>query len=334
MLALRRRGEELFAFEAPGQFVPEATREPQPGDRLFFTDEDSLGRYLGDDRFDFFPSKLEFPLDDKFEFARLVRNFDYQPVPFWSSADEVPLEAFPILVKSRKSWKRGKRLQRGRVCSEPGQLVEEVTALKTQGFAADELFFQQWIGDGVTNCYSIAGFFDFECRSHPYLVTTRKLLASRRGLGPAIAIRVVPNDSDLVSRCTGLLGDLKYVGPFEMEYSLCPRRGVFFELELNPRFWLQHSFFVHCFDNVVVRLYCGESGVPVPVTDTRQPLWVSGIHAVASLLTPWRAQSRLLLQEMLACRGRGDHVILDPPLGISIRLAGRQLRSYLPGVSN
>src|SRR5688572_16674291 len=81
---LAKLGQTLYAAGASGTLVPPLEGEPRHGDRLFFTDEAALGKYLGSSNYEFHPREIGWPLDDKLAFVGVVRAAGGSPVPGWT----------------------------------------------------------------------------------------------------------------------------------------------------------------------------------------------------------------------------------------------------------
>lgn len=323
-LGLAALGEELYAFDAPGFMVPSLPRAPWPGDRMFFTDEHSLGLYLGRPGFRFAPSRLSWPLDDKVAFAEAAAAAGGEPVPALPIEALATLDRFPVLLKGRRSWLNGRPHPRGILCQSVGQARAALAEFAAAGYVASGFCLQAWIGDGITNCWSVAGWHNADVPGEEVMLVTQKLAATRRGLGYALLVGTMEDPSGLVARTRSLLQRLGYTGPFELEFLQDQATGRFHELELNPRFWLQHSMLGKPAAYSLLRRYLGWSvvgdGLPtVPV------LWVSGIGSVMRIIRPFREESRRTRQIISQWKGRGACVLIDPPIPVAVRLLAEDI---------
>ncbi len=310
--------EKLLAVDSPGFMVPPAESAPAPGDRLFFTDEWALGQYLQRNEFEFYPRALAVELDDKLRFSQRIEALGASPVPFWPVDAELPAGEFPVLLKCRNSWVAGSPMPRGAICSSPEQLVSRLRDFENKGFERSRFFLQRLLPDGVGNSWSVAGFHSHTEPDKNELLVTHKRVATGSGLGYVLATIEESDPAGLVDRTTQLLRDLSYTGPFELEYLEDAASKQFYELEFNPRFWLQHSIFIHSRDNRLLKRYLG---LPVPEAQAGwQPvLWVSGVGLALSLLLPWRQSSRKLFR-LLRDHRADRQLLLDPPLPVSLRV--------------
>ncbi len=328
---LARLGEALHEHGAAGPFVPPLSREPRRGDRLFFTDESGLGRYLGREGFEFHPRRVDWPLDDKFAFVGVVRAAGGDPVPGRPLEELDRIERFPIILKGRHSWVDDRPHPRGAICRSAADVRAALDRFAREGFPASGFYLQAWIPDGVTNCWSVSGWFDAERPEREALLVTQKLAATRDGLGYALLVGTMPDPGGLVERSRRLLAALRYTGPFELEFLHDSLAGTFHELELNPRFWLQHSVFVEARDNVLLRRYLGrEDGAGAA---SRDVLWVSGVGLLTTLARSLQPESRAVLGVVRDWRRRGAQILVDPPLPVALRLlladAWRRVRARI-----
>lgn len=317
---LAKLGKELRAWNAPGLLVPSRSTPPDVGDVLFFTEEDTLSRYLGREGFHFSPQTLSFPLDDKLEFSRITTGLGESPVPYWDSlrGDALP---FPMVLKARHSWKEGRKLIRGFRCANAVELEQAIQALGAQHLPREWFFLQQWFGDGSSNCYSVAGFFDAASPDQSPLIVTQKI-SSRGSLGFTQLVLSVQDPAHLIERTRGFLSRLVYTGPFELEFIQDPISRKFYILELNPRFWMQHGIFIHHLDNAVIKHYLGipTQPAPSPLAALYRPvLWVNSIELIRAVVLFWKPDSLKMLRLLLRNVLQRARVLLDPSLATAFK---------------
>ncbi len=318
-IGLEALGESLSASGAPGPLVTDLGRQPRPGDRLFFTDEHGLGRYLGREGFHFHPVRMPWPLDDKLAFAEAVKDAGGDPVPFRRLDELAAQSVYPVILKGRHSWVDGRPHPRGALCTSRGEVESALRRYAAEGYPPEGFYLQAWLPDGVTNCWSVAGWYDAAQPGHALMLVTQKLAATRGGLGYALLVGRMEDPAGLVPRTAELLQRVGYTGPFELEFLRDERAGSFHELELNPRFWLQHSLLGAPASHSLLRRYLG-----LPVEGNGLPrgrvLWVSGIGLVMSTIRPFRAESRRVRRLIAQWRRSGAEILVDPPLPVAARL--------------
>ncbi|MDJ0926102.1 MAG: hypothetical protein QNJ73_00510 [Gammaproteobacteria bacterium] len=328
-IGLERLGESLEAYCSPGFMVPTRDREPQAGDRLLFTDEDSLARHLGREEFRFYPSKLSFAPDDKLALARRLETIGADPVPFRSLDEDAAELGFPLVLKCRHSWRAGRALPRGAICHSISDITRALEEFVIAGLEPDVFFLQKYLPDGIENSLSVSGFFDSRDPERTLMLVTNKVASAHHALGHALAVRVLPDHEALRDRASRVLSALEYVGPFELEFLRDVQADHLHELELNPRFWLQHSLFVHVYDNALLERYLDRTSLSFPDLG-QQAIWVSGVGLIIALATPWRPENWKLWRAMRAARKGGHAVVIDPPATTAIRIVlqetGRRIR--------
>jgi hypothetical protein len=329
-VGLSALGQALFASGAAGPLVPALDREPRPGDRLFFTDEHGLGRYLGQQGFQFHPARMPWPLDDKLAFAEAVQAAGGDPVPFRRLDERASHTAFPVMLKGRRSWIDGRPHPRGSLCRTHDDIDAALDRYAAEGFARDGFYLQSWLPDGVTNCWSVAGWYDATRPADAVMLVTQKLAATRAGLGYALLVGQQADPAGLVLRTAALLQHHGYTGPFELEFLADGRTGRFHELEFNPRFWLQHSLLGAPAGFSLLRRYLGQSvaGTGLPA---RPVLWVSGIGLVMGTIRPFKREFRNARRQIAEWRRNGAQIVVDPPLRVAARLLAEDVLRRLRG---
>jgi predicted ATP-grasp superfamily ATP-dependent carboligase len=244
------------------------------------------------------------------------------------------ISEFPVLLKGRHSWVNGIAHPRGVRCDSQAEVEAALGRFAEQGFGTHGFCLQAWMPNGVTNCWSVAGWYDYTNPSDAVLLVTRKLAATRSGLGYALLVGTADDPGGLRERAGHLLGRIEYHGPFELEFLFDRATGRYYELEFNPRYWLQHSILVNAGGNSLILRYLGMdvegSGLP-----ERPVLWVSGIGLLMCLLRPLRPESLAVWRHWREWGARGAVRIVDPPLLVASRLllkdAMRRIRRLLLG---
>ncbi len=251
----------------------------------FFTEESSLlaaiGEHQGKCRFK--PQMSAELIDDKWAFHEWLSSIGEHPVPSWVSADQI--SSYPVILKSRHSWRDAKKLPRGWCCSDEGQMLHRYNSLDERGLRKEWFFFQAYLGDGALNV-SVSGYYDFEHEHRRLTVTTRKVLGNDGDLPTGVVVEVIDDPADLTERALGILRRLRYDGPFEMEFIMDPTRRDFLVLELNPRFWMQHGLFTKFADNGLVKRYVdmdGDEDWRIRVISKRA-VWVNSIDTLAGVV--------------------------------------------------
>jgi hypothetical protein len=315
-------GKDLL-IQADGNafFAPGKASALQDGDLLFFTEEASLEKFLGQPQYRFLPRYLDTRVFDKFEFSEWLISNNENPVPYQQTLS-TSQNSFPIVIKARRSWKDGRKLPRGKVLKDLLDYQTFKCDLAAQGLDEVLFFFQGWIPNGLTNCYSVSGFFDTESSSRQILQVTQKIAEIRRGssFGSTTAIKLVRDPARLIPRTESILNLLNYTGPFELEF-VKDERQRFFVLEINPRFWLQHGIFREKFHNLPLRFYLDYSFSLCQkhiVLNQAGLVWINLSHLPLHLLGMGRG-SLMLFAELLQFLVGKQKVMFEPSVRASCR---------------
>ena len=84
-----------------------------------------------------------------------------------------------------------------------------------------------------------------------------------------------------------LLEALEYEGPFELEWVYDEKTHDYKIIELNPRFWMQHSMVGAASRQAVIRKYMGINGdfqINQKVNHSEVHYWVNPLYAIFRLL--------------------------------------------------
>ncbi|MFW6116517.1 MAG: hypothetical protein ACOC6F_02205 [bacterium] len=269
--------------ESPG-LLPVSECVPGPGDTLFFTDEAHLLSYYCQEEFEFFPRDVDAQLiDDKVRLADRLRAMGEEPVPHWPLSDPVQetLPEFPIYLKARHSWIGSTKLPRGYICKSKKDFEQHVGTIREHGLTLDWFFLQRLIAGDIGANYSTCGFFDHADAERSLLIVVRKLLGNERGkISTGAIVKTVQDPSNLTARTCRILEEIQYTGPFELEFLYDGQNEQYYVLELNPRFWMQHGFFIDGYDNCLLKRYVGlqETVLEARGLPFRPLVWVNGVH--------------------------------------------------------
>jgi len=331
---LRRLGHELVTTD-PGFLVKGQVARPAAGDVLLFTEEASLQRYLGNDAFHFLPRR--FPgelLDNKFAFGEYALRHGVAPLPQWASADAMPVDCYPMVLKARHSWQREVKIPRGWVCHSPVEVQRAQREMTSLGLAQELFFVQKWMSVAAADNFSVCGFWDAARPARNLVCVVQRFAGYEEGLSSSAAVTVVPDPSDLLVRTRTLLDAMAYEGPFELEFL---RTGdTFHVLELNPRFWMQHGLFVAS-GNGLLKRYLGldteeDSGRGIPAAQT----WVDGMWMLRNAATLRWAVLRKIFLHVRRTRGT---LVICPDFGdafacllvaLARKMASRSAAGLLP----
>jgi len=326
-LALEGRPLKVHAADDLLRGCPDT---PRPGDLLFFTEEQSQRAYLAHaDKFRFWPRDIPLAIhDDKRGVERLAKSLGIPVVASLDATTAGRSPSFPCLLKAAHSWRDGRKLPRGWLCSSVADLERARAEIRDSGYDPSQFFAQEWLGPDAVNI-SVCGFFDAAEPARTTLLIAERRENDRPGLACSAVVEVVTDPGSLREYTQRLLQAIAYRGPFELEF-LVNAAGQARMLELNTRFWLQHGLFVP-FGNGVIRRYLGidepgDGSDPVPL-GTR---WINGLWLARLLLRGRWIDFNRWIRPSEAVPFR----IIAPSLLDSIRhLIGRRLhrRPILPG---
>ncbi len=321
--ACQRLGVRLFTTERARTFPLPFCGDldsSQEDTRLLFTEEESLGRHIGNPKLRFYPP--HFPralLDDKLAFAEWLTSFGEKPVPTLPAPD-----AYPVLLKLRHSW-RGHKLPRGWVCRGPGDWARAQVAAKEAGVAPSWLMVQPWYGDDC-EVISVCGFFDARQPARNTMCVVRRLADQHERPACSAMVATVHDPAALVDRTNQILQRLDFAGPFELEF--LGVRGAYDVLELNPRFWMQHALFTEAGNGLVKRCLDLDQPADWSAPPPSKLLWVDGVWLLIRLL---RLDSAPLRTMDTWIHQRGYALVVAPPLPMALGLLLRKRWQKLAG---
>ena len=302
---------------------PLAVAGNEEAEWLFFTEEASLRRaLLGEIRGRFLPARFPLPLlDDKWAFAAWLTEQQGLPAPLrhWRLDDRDP--AFPCVLKARHSWRGMRKLPRGWVCHSRPELTQALGELSRAGLDPDWFFLQEWLGDQPCRNLAVCGFHDHDEPARNLSVVLERLRGGPGTLPNSTLAATVLDAGDLTAAAARVLDAIRFTGPFEIEFLATERRVAL--LELNPRFWLQHSIFIP-FGNGLMKRYLGQdTAADRAVQSLPATVWVDGLGLAKSLV---RLDFRLWREARSACRTRAARLVIWPAWPTALRvMTGRLL---------
>jgi len=324
---LSKLGIQGFTLDRYPSFPIPSSPQSVQADYLFFTEEASLrlamngvlkGSYLPRH----FPLKL---LDDKWEFAEWLKESPRLPssVLQWS-LDDYELATYPCLLKAKHSWVDGVKSPRGWICYSKTVLRVHLDNLVSSGYNQDDFFIQQWLGDSEHRLISVCGFFD-SLNHHRNLVSLVERMASHgKGLSCSSAVQVTDDSWRLVEKTALILDELQFTGPFEIEYLVL--NECEFVLELNPRFWMQHSIFLQSGNGLLKRYLGVDNERDHEIAEIKNVVWIDGVHLVRCVL---RLQLAFPLTALRTVCNKSLYVTFCPSLYVAVIVLLRLLLARL-----
>jgi hypothetical protein len=315
------------ATAAPRRIFPLPAAKCQEADWLFFTEEASLRRaLLGEIQGRFLPARFPLDLlDDKSAFAAWLAEQVGLPSPLRQWRIDDVGAAFPCVLKAKHSWRDSRKLPRGWVCRSQQELDHALGDVAREGLERDWFFLQEWLGDEDCRNLAVCGFHD---HANPARNLSAVLERLRGGAGelPNSTLAVTAADAEGLRTAAGrVLDTLEFTGPFEIEFLVA--EGRVFLLELNPRFWLQHSIFMP-FGNGLMKRYLGQdtaadhAAPPLPAI-----VWADGLALVKSLL---RFDFRLWRSAREACLEQNARLLIWPSIPMALRVLARRMFQRRP----
>lgn len=252
--SLLKINEDINLEATSKGLLKESRLEPKPGDTLFFTEEDSLLKYIDRTEFHFYPKAIDKTLlDNKLRQAEIVESLGIEPIPY--EAHEGTPKYYPIYLKSIHSWRDGRKLPRGFICSCDQDYKDALIKIKKLGLTEKHFFYQKLLKSPLDHNISVSGFFDSSNPRRNLLIVTRKVLGNTGKISTGEIVETIQDPSSLIDKTTTILKKINYTGPFEMEFYYEEQDRRYYFLELNPRFWMQHGIFSDFFDNGLMKRY-------------------------------------------------------------------------------
>jgi hypothetical protein len=257
---------------------------------LFFTEERSLEEISAAKRHPWLATATWYPGEqcrlreilDRFLFYDLIATKGLGNVPRTVSGECDPFSNFgdEFFLRYRLTWVRGKKTPRIRLVKGRAEWQAAVRSGEAQGYGPADWCCQERLSLAPEDNVSVCGWHD---PKSPRYVATRKVLQfpARQGNGDVCELIGLP--AALADTTRKLLDELRYTGPFELEYVWDMRSGRHLIIELNPRFWMQHPLAGGNLDQVLVRRYLGLPDETAP-NGSSPRYWVNTIVALHRLL--------------------------------------------------
>lgn len=305
-------------FEDPDELLPFLRKRIPESDpkALLFTDESLMPAVHRQHADPWLQNAAVFPgpecaletILDRLAFYHFIEGKGLGDVPRTIDSGADPFAAFPggFFIRFKRSWSGLTRLPRPRLVESRGEFQSELKALTGAGWTADQWCYQEKLSIDPTDNISICGWHD--ARNPAYLATRKALQFPARQGGGAIVEAVQPPRS-LFETARVLLDELRFEGPFELEFvreAGTPRYRI---IELNPRLWMQHALHGATTGQTILRHYLGLNG-PGETAMAPPVYWINGVVAMNRILCgSWDIWRYLL------CKRK----IVAPPWGVTLR---------------
>jgi predicted ATP-grasp superfamily ATP-dependent carboligase len=203
---------------------------------------------------------------------------------FIEDEDDIKHLPYPIYLKIHKSWRMFEQFPKGRIITNAHDALRYVHYLVDDlGLSFNDFLFQELLSTNPEDNISLSGI--FMDNSDIYAIS-RKLLQTSSKLGAAIEI--VFNDEvkeKLYKSCKKLFKKVGYYGIAECEFIHDKTTGDFKLIEVNPRFWLQHSVFKKVginFAEIYFLLSLGVNPINLQILNgSNKPIvWINETHVI------------------------------------------------------
>lgn len=307
-------GLSLTVADGKPIFPIPVNRHADLGEWLLFTEEASLGKALrGEIRGKFHPKNFpENLLDDKWALAAWLAHRPHLTAGLtqWDLA-AASSATFPCLLKAKKSWQGAEKMPRGWICESAADLKEKLENAQKMGFPADSFFIQEWLGDSFCRVLSVCGFHDHRAPERNLVAVVERIAAHNKGLSCSSAIETIDDEWCLIEKASAILNALEFTGPYELEFLENKNRVCV--LELNPRFWLQHSIFLKTKNGVIKRYLGTEDATDRTEKILRNVTWFDGVELMKSVLL---GDFKLFNLFRAKNRSSGRQVLIWPPISV------------------
>ncbi|WP_035288384.1 hypothetical protein [Clostridium sp. KNHs214] len=279
---LDKLGIQLECLSDKKELLPIVDRKIEDNDVLFFTEEGSLFKYYEHQKLEFLPKEIDKNLiDDKVYFAEYINRIGEKPIPF-TKIEGKPQE-YPIYLKAKSSWINGRKIPRGYILNSEEDYMLALEEIKKNDFDIENFFYQKLLKSPMENNYSTCGFFDYKNTKRNMIIITRKVMGDAEKIATGSIIETVKDPENLLKRTHVILSDMKYQGPFELEFFYEEDDNEYYVLELNPRFWMQHGIFIEHYNNGLIKRYLNmdkEEEWYETETPYKHIVWMDGLRYV------------------------------------------------------
>lgn len=310
---LKRLGIKLYTTDKQPYFPIPSAEGIADSIWLFFTEEASLRQGLqGTFRGRFLPTSFPIHLlDDKWHFAEWLQTKAglIQGIDQWHIAD-IPSIRFPCLVKAKHSWYGQRKMPRGWICRTIDDLRHALLQIERERLPYEVFFVQEWLGDEACRVISVCGFHDTANHRRNLTAIVERVASHTTGLSCSAAVESIPDQWGLLYQASGILDELEFTGPYEMEFLVVGEQVRV--LELNPRFWMQHAIFLFTGNGLIKRYLGLESEADRQQRSVENIVWIDGIHLISSLLHFRRDGFLLLFMAIERRLARRQQVVIFP----------------------
>ena len=218
---------------------------------------------------------------DKSKLYHYISTKGFIDTPITIPSSKNPFDVFgpSFFLRIKKSWDGIKELPRGIIITSENDFIETIKFLEQKNISKSEYVYQELLDTTPKNNISIVGWHDKNFKKY---FTTRPLY--RINSGAALAIEFCKPFSNSIEITQSILEDLDYNGPFEIEYIRNPKDKKLKIIEINPRFWLQHSLIEENYDHILIRKYLNQEIDNFNNFNINKNSWVSTIQVIPLFL--------------------------------------------------
>jgi hypothetical protein len=262
---------------------------------LFFTDERFLAALskaqnrgeIPDIRFFAGSDRYMETMLDRLKFYRFVEQNQLAPVPKTIRGDENPFEILDgrVLIRPNVSWRTLHKRQKVAILASKVELEKITNLYRKDGLHPEDWCYQEVLSTEAKHNVSVCGWYDAK---EQHLFCTRKLLQHPEICGNGdVNELMLSAPGSIMEQSYALLQALEYKGPLELEWVYDKKNGIYKIIELNPRFWMQHSLAGAASRQVVIRKYLGVNSdchISQNINPNEVRYWVNPLYALFRLL--------------------------------------------------